>query len=171
MDEGNNIFRIGLDRSVVMGLYTTVISLSMIYADLVPPLAIAAMVLLLGGPVVLYLMQRRVFVAGEGDFGMWDLWRMGVVAIFFGTIFTLLFTYGVLEYLRPGYMYEQIEMLLETYKQIPELKDSQTVEALKMMLEEDLVPSPFSYALNMFVMTNFSGMFMGLITASLASRR
>lgn len=171
MDESNNIFKYGIDRSVVMGLYTTVISLSMIYADLVPPLAVVAMVLLLAGPVVLYNMQRRLRLTADADLNMWDLWRMGVVAIFFGTVFTLMFTYGVLEYLRPGYMYQQLEMMVNTYKQMPELKDTQTVEALQMMLDEDIVPSPFSYALNMFVMTNTSGMFMGMLTASLAARR
>lgn len=171
MDESNNIFKYGMDRSVTMGLYTTVISLSMIYADLVPPLAVVAMVLLLAGPVVLYRMQRRLFLDCEGECSMWELWRMGVVAIFFGTVFTLLVTYGVLEYLRPGFMYEQIEMVLETYKQMPELKDSETVRALQMMLDEELVPSPFTYALNMFATTNTTGMVMGLLTASIAARR
>lgn len=171
MDDSNNLFKMGIDYSVIMGVFTTLISLSVLYADQVPPLALAAVVLLLAGPAAIYTMQRRTQVSAGGAYNMWDLWRMGVVAVFFGTIFTAFVTYGVLQFLRPEFIYTQFEMVLETYKQIPELKDSATVAALQAMIDDNAVPTSFDYTLNMFVMTNCSGMLLGMLTAMLAARK
>ncbi len=171
MNEGNNIFKLGLDQSMLVGLLTTVISVSTLYSDMVPPLAVVAMVLLAAGPVLIYTLQRRVHVSLGGQTTMWDLWMMGVVAIFFGALLTSLVTYGILEFMRPGFLYSKIEMVLDTYKQIPELKNSETTQALQMMLDEDLVPSALSYVLNMFVMTTCSGMVLSMVTGALAARR
>lgn len=170
MEEYNIVSKRGLDLAVPMALYTTVISLSTLFSDLVPPLSVLSMLMLLGGPVLLYLMQRKFYVEHSGEYGTGALWRLGVIIIFFGTVFTLLVTYAVLEYVRPSFIYEQIQLLIDTYKQIPELKGGEIVKTLEYMLDNDLQPSAFSYALNMFLATNISGMVMGLITAALASR-
>lgn len=170
MDESNNVIKHGMDLAVPMALYTSVISIAWIYADKVPPLAFLVMVLLFAGPLALYFMQRRKFLDSGCVYSTGDLWRMGIVAIFFGTVFTLLLTYGVLQYVRSGYIYEQLELLLKTYQEIPELKNSDFVVAMQEIKDKDLVPSAWSYSLNMFVMTNFSGMFMALFTSMMAAR-
>lgn len=170
MDETGNVVKHGMDMAVPMALYTTAISVSLIYTDVVPPLALLALALLLAGPFLLYRIQRRYFVASDCTCGMWDLWRLGIVAIFFGTVFTLLATYGILEYVRPGYITGQFETVLETYKQIPQLKDTEVTETLEYALKNDLIPTAWEFSLQMFVYTNISGMLMGIVTSMLASR-
>ncbi len=160
-----------MDQSMIIGLLTTCISVSMLYVDLVPQLAIVTIVLLLAGPVVLYAMQRRVHLSMGGMTTAWDLWMFGFVAIFLGAVFTALVTYAILEFLRPGLLYTQLEMVLETYKQNPELKNSEITQTLQLMLDEELVPHPLAYVLNMFTMTNCSGMLLSLITGAVAARR
>lgn len=159
-----------MDMAMPMALYTSAISLAWIYADIIPPLAVLALALLAGGPLLLYRMQRRLFNDSDGKLGVAELWRMGIITIFLGTIFTLMVTYGVLEYVRPSYIYDQIQIVIETYKHVPEMKDSELVEALEYMTENNMAPSAFDYALNMFLLTNTSGMAMGALTAVYAAK-
>lgn len=170
MEDNNALVKYGMDMAVPMAIYTTIISLATLYADMVPPLSLLTMVMLLCGPLLLYKMQRKFYNEHSGEYGVSALWRMGVVIIFFGTIFTLLITYFLLEYVRPGFIYEQMQLLIDTYKQMPELKDGEVTKTLEYMVENELVPDAFSYALNMFIATNFSGMVMSAITASIATR-
>ncbi len=164
------IIKRGMDNAVPIALYTTAISLTAIYSDRVPLLSVVAMVMLLMGPLLVYVLQRRFFLETEGECGMWGTWRMGVVAIFFGTVFTLLATYLTLEYLRPGYLYDQMQMLIDTYKSMPETKGLPIVAEMQDVVDNNQLPSAFSYALNMFVMTNLSGMVMCMVTGLVASR-
>lgn len=171
MEESNNLIKQGIDYAAPMGLYTAAMSLSWIYADVVPFLSYLLIILLLGGPVLLYKMQRRYHLACDSQCRMWDLWLLGVITIFFGAVFTLMVTYGVLEFARPSFMYEQTQRALEIYRQSPELKDTEVVQTLEMMMDRDLMPKPWDTSLTMFFLTNVSGMVMGTFTAMLAERK
>ncbi|MCQ2289033.1 MAG: DUF4199 family protein [Muribaculaceae bacterium] len=170
MQENDNVIKRGIDNAVPMALYTTGISLASIYCDRVPMLSVVAMVMLFMGPMLIYTLQRRFFIENEGECTMGMLLRMNIVAIFFGTVFTLLVTYMTLEYLRPGFLYDQVQSLIDVYNTMPELKNSELKTELQALVDNNLLPTPFYYALNLFAMTNASGMVVGLLTAALAAR-
>ena len=170
-DKGNTVVKQGIDMAVPMALYTTAISLMWIYVDKVPALSYLMLAMLLGGPVLLYYLQRRFFKMSNSTLGMWDLWRMGVVTIFFGTVFTLLVTYCFYEYVRPDYIYIQMQNAIDIYRSTPGAESNEMANALETMLAQDNVPSSWAMALSMFFITNISGMLMGLFTSMLASRK
>ena len=60
-DKGNTVVKQGIDMAVPMALYTTAISLMWIYVDKLPALSYLMLAMLLGGPVLLYYLQRRFF--------------------------------------------------------------------------------------------------------------
>lgn len=170
MVEDNKVIKYGMDMAVPMALYTTLMSLLWIYNDMVPFVALLFIVLLAGGPLVLYVMQRRFYKFTQGEAHMWDLWRMGIVAIFFGTIFTLLVTFLMLEYMRPEFIYEMTRISLEAYEKMPEMANNESVAMMRSMYEDGILPSAWQLSLTMFLMTNVSSMVMGMFTALVARR-
>lgn len=171
MEEEKSVIKRGMDYAVPMAFYTTAIALMYLYIDRIPWLAYPMLLMLLGGPVVLYKMQRRYNESCSTKPGMWALWRLGVVTIFFGTIFTLLVNYAMLEYVRTDYIYEQMQTCVDSYSKVPEMRGSEFLAALESALKRNELPSSFDFSLVMFSFTNLSGMLMGLFTSSIAARK
>lgn len=171
MDNDNNVIKYGMDMAVPMALYTTLMSLLWVFNDKFSLAGLLFIAMLMGGPVLLYLIQRRFYIAHRDEARMWDVWRMGVVAIFFGSVFTLLVTYLVLEYVRPGFIYEMTLITLKSYEQIPEMANNEMVTTMRSLYDDGVLPTAWQISLTMFLMTNVSSMFMGLFTAMVAQRR
>ena len=76
----------------------------------------------------------------------------------------------MLQYGRPNYMYEQAQMAIEAYKEIPQMRDSNMLHVLQRMVDEDLMPSPIEMVFNAFWFIAFGGSVTSAITALVARR-
>ena len=88
-----------------------------------------------------------------------------------GTVFTLLLTFCILEYVRPSFFYDQLQFMAQSYEQMPEMKNSEVLTVIQAMIDNDDLPSAWQISLSMFCATNVSGSGMSLFTALVASRK
>ena len=81
-----------------------------------------------------------------------------------------LVTYGLITLLRPDVVYEQMQMVADAYKQMPQPEAQEMARVVNKAIEANMVPSPIDFCLQMFWLTASLGCVGGALTALLASK-
>ena len=170
MEEKKSIFQLAAEWGVPFGLYLTCMAMAMIFADWFIPLSLISTILMLCTPFVVYYFQRRKFKMDNGFTEYAGLWMLGIMLFMLGTIIASLFVYLVLHYVRPEFMYEQGRAAIEAYQQIPQWRDSEMVEVLKMMVDKRMMPTPIEAVFNAYWFITFGGSLLSALTALIARR-
>ena len=170
MGPKRSIFQCAGQWGLPFGLYLSCAAVASIYADWFAPLQLVFLILLLGTPVVAYAFQRRKFIEDNGFTEYAGLWMLGIMLFILGTIISSLVVYLVLQYLRPNYIYEQTQMAIDTYKQLPQMRDSEMLEILQKMVDRRLLPTPIETVFNAFWFITFGGCLVSAVTALVARR-
>ena len=170
MEPKRSIFQCAGQWGLPFGLYLSCAAVASIYADWFAPLQLVFLILLLGTPVVAYAFQRRKFIEDDGFTEYSALWMLGIMLFILGTIISSLVVYLVLQYLRPNYIYEQTQMAIDTYKQLPQMRDSEMLEILQKMVDRRLLPTPIETVFNAFWFITFGGCLVSAVTALVARR-
>lgn len=170
MEPKRSIFQCAGQWGLPFGLYLSCAAVASIYADWFAPLQLVFLILLLGTPVVAYAFQRRKFIEDNGFTEYAGLWMLGIMLFILGTIISSLVVYLVLQYLRPNFIYEQTQMAIDTYKQLPQMRDSEMLEILQKMVDRRLLPTPIETVFNAFWFITFGGCLVSAVTALVARR-
>jgi hypothetical protein len=170
MEPKRSIFQCAGQWGLPFGLYLSCAAVASIYADWFAPLQLVFLILLLGTPVVAYAFQRRKFIEDNGFTEYAGLWMLGIMLFILGTVISSLVVYLVLQYLRPNYIYEQTQMAIDTYKQLPQMRDSEMLEILQKMVDRRLLPTPIETVFNAFWFITFGGCLVSAVTALVARR-
>lgn len=171
MNERASVFRRGAEFGLPMGLFMSLISICSIFADRFPPLAWVVLISLLAGPWVVWRFQRRYFIEEEYQAEYASLWMLGILMIIYGALISGLITWAVLQWMRPGFVYEQMQTMLDLYGQMPEMKDSELLRVMQKAYETNALPSPIEMVMNFFWLVTFSGCLMSAVTAAFAKLR
>ncbi len=166
-----SIYQRAAEWGLPFGLYMACTGVAAIYADLFPPLSIISLTLLVGTPLLAYYFQRRKFIEDDGFADFSTLWMLGILLFILGTVVSSFIIFLVLQYLRPGFIYESAQAALEAYSKIPEMKDSDVLFVLQRMVNEKLLPTPIEAVFNAFWFITFGGSITSAITALIAGRR
>ncbi len=166
-----NIFQRAAEWGIPFGLYLASAGTSAIYADLFPPLSAIFLVLLLGTPLVTYYFQRRKFIEDDGFTDYSSLWMLGILLFILGTVLASCIIFVVLQYLRPGYIYETAQAAIDAYSKMPEMKGSEFLVLLQEIVEQKMLPTPIEAVFNAFWFITFGGSITSAITALFAGRR
>lgn len=168
MYERRSVFKRGAEFGLPMGLFMSAISISSIFADRLPLLSWVVIILLFAGPWVVWRYQRRYYIEEEYTSEYAALWMLGILMIIYGALITGLVTWGVLQWVRPGYIYETTQRFIDLYSAMPEFKDSELLHVLQHAIDTDSMPTPIEMVMNMFWLVTFSGCLMSAVTAAFA---
>ena len=168
--EKKSIYQRAGEWGVPFGLYLACAAITSVFADWFAPLSFLFLILFFGTPFVVYYFQRRKFIEDDGFSEHATLWMLGIMLFILGTIISSLVVYLVLQYLRPNYIYEQTQMAIDTYKQLPQMRDSEMLEILQKMVDRRLLPTPIETVFNAFWFITFGGCLVSAVTALVARR-
>ena len=171
MGERINPYRRPAENGIPFGAYMSAMAVGSVFADRMPLLALAVLVMMVATPVVVYRFQRRYFIDEQGFTEYAALWMMGIMMFIFGALIAALVTYFTVKLARPDFIYDQAIQVINTYSQMPEFKDSEMVTVLQKMVDEGLLPTPIETVFNMFWVVTFGGAILSAITALVAQRR
>ncbi len=171
MEERINPYRRAAENGIPFGAYLSAMAVGSIFADRMPLLALAVLVMMVATPVVVYRFQRRYFIDEQGFTEFAALWMMGIMMFVFGSLIAGLVTYLTATMARPDFIYDQANQVIATYSQMPEFKDSEMVSVLQKMVDEGMLPSPIETVFNMFWAMTFGGAILSAVTALVAQRR
>ncbi|MBQ6080307.1 MAG: DUF4199 domain-containing protein [Muribaculaceae bacterium] len=166
-----SIYQRAGEWGIPFGLYLSCAAVASIYADKFQPLSLVFFILLIGTPLLTYYYQRRKFIEDDGFTEYAGLWMLGILLFILGSVISSLVVYLVLQYWRPEFMYEQAQLVLDTYKDMPEMKDSDVMLVLRRLVDERLMPSPIQTVFNAFWFVTFGGSMVSAITALIAQRK
>ena len=165
-----SIYQRAGEWGIPFGLYMACTAVASIFADWFMPLSMVFMVLLLGTPLVVYYFQRRKFIEDDGFTEYAALWMLGILLFILGAVIAGFIIFLVLQYVRPNFMYEQAQAVIEAYSQIPQMQDSEMLHVVKRMVDEKLMPTPIEAVFNSFWFISFGGSLVSAITAIIAQR-
>lgn len=168
MYERRSVFKRGAEFGMPIGLFMSAISVSSIFADRLPLLSWVVIILLVAGPWMVWRYQRRYFVEEEYTTEYAALWMLGILMIIYGALITGLVTWAVLQWIRPGYIYETTQHFIDLYSAMPEFKDSELLQVMQRAIDTGALPTPIEMVMNMFWVVTFSGCLMSAITAAFA---
>lgn len=170
METQKNVFIKSAELGVPFGCLLIVASVSTIFGDRVPLLAVLAFIVTLVAPIVLYIYQRKRYVQSNGFATFSELWTLGIFTTIGGALICGLVTYGLITYLRPDFVYEQAQYVVQAYKDLPGSDVKKFVDVLEKAIKNNLLPTPFDYCVQMFWLTSSLGCVGGAITALIANK-
>ena len=150
-----SIYQRAGEWGIPFGLYMACTAVASIFADWFMPLSMVFMVLLLGTPLVVYYFQRRKFIEDDGFTEYAALWMLGILLFILGAVIAGFIIFLVLQYVRPNFMYEQAQAVIEAYSQIPQMQDSEMLHVVKRMVDEKLMPTPIETVFSSFWFISF----------------
>ncbi len=171
MESQKNVFIKSAELGVPFGCMLIVASLSMIFGDKVPLLSTLMFIIAIIAPFLIFRWQRKRFIESNGFASFSELWNLGIFTTICGAMICGLVTYFVITYLRPDFVYEQAQFVADTYKQLP--KDTSAREfadVLEKAIKSNMLPTPFDFCFQMFLITSSLGCIGGAITALIASK-
>ncbi|MGN1245488.1 MAG: DUF4199 domain-containing protein [Muribaculaceae bacterium] len=168
-DIKKNVYAQGAEHGVVTGIYLTVVSMALFYGGTSTLLSLVALVLLLGFPGVLYVIERRYHRATGGCADISSMWLLGLVSTLCGSLICGIADYAWLQFVNPGFILEQANAAIDAYNALPEMRDTEVVETLKRAIEMGMLPTPIEFVVNMILFTTFAGSIISLIAAAIVN--
>mgnify|MGYP002621685158 FL=1 len=168
MEPKISIYQRASEWGVPFGLYLACAAVAFIFADWFTPLSLVFFILFFGTPFVVCYFQRRKFIEDNGFTEYAGLWMLGIMLFIFGTILASFIVFIVLNYGRPDFMYDQTRHVIESYSEMPEMRDSEVLSILQRMVDEQRLPSPIEVVFNVFWFVTFGGSVTSAITALVA---
>lgn len=165
-DFKKNIYSLSAELGVPFGILLSMLAVTLLFYDRVPFLSVLSLLLMLAAPVVLFLFQRKRFVALEGFAIYSDLWVLAIFTTLGGSLIMVLVSYLTIIYARPDFLYEQMRYFLDNAPNV----DAQTATTLEKMISHRALPSPLEFSMMLFWMFACLGSLGGAITAFIASK-
>ncbi len=156
---------------IPFGLYLSCMGVASVFADWFPPLSVILLILLACTPLVVYYYQRRMFIEEDGFSEYAALWMLGIMLFILGSVLASFIMYLVIQYGRPDFIYDQARGALEAYSAMPEMRDSEFLRVLQLMVDERRLPAPIEMVFNVFWFITFGGCVTSALTALVARRR
>ena len=98
------------------------------------------------------------------------LWMLGIMLFILGTVVASLVVFLILQYGRPGFIYEQAQAAVDLYSKMPQMQDSEMLQVIKRAIDEKMLPTPIETVFNAFWFITFAGSLLSALTALVAQR-
>ena len=170
MEKKKSIFQRAGEWGCPFGLYLACAAVTYIFGDYFPPLSLLFLAMVLGTPFIVYYFQRRKFKEDDGFTEYAGLWMLGIVLYILGAVVSGFIVYLVLQYIRPGFFYEQAQFIIESYEKTPGAVDSRFVDTLRLMVEKQLMPNAIQIVFSAFWFISFGGSLISALTALFAQK-
>lgn len=166
-----SIYQRASEWGIPFGLYLACAGIASVFADWFQPLSFLFIVMVLFTPMLVYYFQRRLFIEEDGFTEYAALWMLGIMLFMLGTVLASFIMYLVIQYARPEFIYDQAKGVIQAYKELPEMRNSEFLKVLQRMVNERLLPAPIEMVFNAFWLITSCGCITSAITALVARRR
>ena len=171
MEKQKNVFIKSAELGVPFGVLLIVASVSMLFGDRVPLLSTLTLAVAIAAPFIIYRWQRKRFIESNGFATFSELWTLGIFTAIGGALICALVTYFLITFFRPDFLYDQAQLIVDTYKQMPNQQAHEISSMVEKIIKNDLIPTPIDYCMQMFWLTASLGCVGGALTALIAGRR
>lgn len=165
MEEHKSLYKYAAEQGVPVGLLLTAQSLAVIYCDLQPWLAVAAIFMVAAMPVFTWRMLRSHYVSGQGFPNFSSLWMVGILAYMGGALIASLVSWAVLQYMRPDYMWMQAQNIISLYSADTSSQAQEIVAVVRGLISNNALPRPIELVMTGFWLASFAGSMLSAVVA------
>lgn len=159
---------IGARKGAYFGIYLVVLYLAVVNSGGSSFVAAFALTMMVGVPIVLYRMLRGIYLYEDCQSSYMRIFSSGVSIFFFASIILGLAIYVWMQYVHPGYLYEMAQEAIKAYDQVPDLRSTPMVQALKAAVKNGDLPTSIQFAIQMMWATLMSGALLTAVMAAVA---
>lgn len=168
MEKEKSVYQCSGEYGLPFGIYLCVGFFAMAYSGESLILGILAYILILVAPVIIFRFMRQYYKNHPETSNFSTLWTLGTLTTFCGALISTAVTYVWLEYIAPGFIYEQANTALAAYESLPEMKDQEFTRILRQAIENRALPSPINFAVSVNWSIFTASVILSMILAPLA---
>lgn len=162
------IFQNAAENGISCGLYLSAIFLIAIYGNSSFMFSTIGLAMIFAIPLLIFRYMRKFYLQQEDNVGYSQLWTLGSLSFLCGSMICATVSFIWLEYITPGFIYEQAQASLAAYEQVEELKNSDLAIILRNSLEQKALPTPIEFAIQMLWLSFTAGVILSVILSPLA---
>lgn len=161
------LFKRASKDALYLGGYLSAIFLTMVLSAHVALLSAVSLLLMLCLPVYVLYLMRKYYIATGCIFPFSARWMYGIMLFIFGAIICSAVSYVYLEYVEPDFLFSQFKMILDFYKSVPELAESQTTLMMQTVIDRNQFPGAIQFVMSFMWMISFSGSMLSIILSAI----
>ncbi|MBE6309708.1 MAG: DUF4199 domain-containing protein [Bacteroidales bacterium] len=167
MNKEKSVFKSSAETGLFFGIYLVATFLSFAYSNDVPLLSFIGLALFAGVPIVMAILMYRYHIANPETNSFSSVWTFGSTTFIFGSLIWAFATYMWLEFVVPGFLVTQAKEALIIYESVPETKNLEFTKALRLAIENNDLPSPIEFTIQMLWSSLSIGIFTSLLITPL----
>lgn len=161
----------GARDGLVFGLFLSVMFLSTVYSGQHAWLSLVAFAMMMAVPFIIYRCLRRSYVTDGGTTLLSSLWMHGIMIFLCGAIISGLVEVVWFKYVNPGFVVEQMKLMIELYSDYPWERGREVASLLQSMIDNNMVPTTMAIVTEMIWLSVFSGSLLSVLMAVLVRAR
>lgn len=136
-----------------------------------PVMGLLGEILMLGVPVVAYLLMRRGVRETVPRPLFSAMWMHGIMMFMCGSIIMALAAYIYMRIVEPGFILHLFQTMSQLYAQLDTDAGTQFSHMLDRVIEEHMLPTPISFAFSLMWLGSFTGAILSLLLAGILKWR
>ena len=167
MDKEKSVLKCSAETGVFFGIYLVATFLSFVYSTSSPLLSFIGLALFIGTPLVMAVLMYRYHISHTETSTFTSVWTFGSTTFIFGALIWAFVTFLWLEYIVPGFIVTQAKEAQILYESVPETKNLDFTKALRLAIENNDLPSPIEFTVQMLWSSLSAGIFIALLITPL----
>lgn len=163
MEKEKSVLKCGAEYGLFFGIYLSVTFFSFIYSATSSLLSLVGLALFIGTPIVLGNLMYRFHTSHPNTSSFSSVWTSGSTTFIFGAMIWAAVSYTWLEFIEPGFIVTQAKEALVLYENNAELKNLEFTKALRLAIENNSLPTPIEFSVQMLWTSISIGMFTSLL--------
>ena len=166
-----SIYKFASEAGLPVGLYLTVMSACLLLSVKIPVLPLLILPLMLGFPIILWSMMRRIVKIEPSYNKFSSLWLGGIYSVIFGTLICMFLSALYIVIVEPGFVHMYVSNALEAVEASPFAGEYESsIEMMHRAMEAHVLPSGLEFLTTMAWFTCFAGSIISLVLALLMCR-
>ncbi|MCC8117591.1 MAG: DUF4199 domain-containing protein [Bacteroidales bacterium] len=160
-----SIYHLGASDGLVVGVYMSIMYVLQVTGFNNGMLMLLSQAMLLGLPVVAFVLLRRAYVASRCTSRLSAIWMHGIVIFLCGSLLMGLVAYVYMRVINPDFIVNLFDQVAQIYLGMEQPEMKHIGVTLERLISEKLLPSPISFAFTLIWLGGFLGAIISLIIA------
>ena len=160
-----SVFRRGAENGAFFGIYLSLFFIFTTTSLQIPLLGHIASIMAILVPVYIYFTLRKGFVENGCFYTFTEVWTHGIIIFACGSLIMATTIVAYLTWIEPSFFIKLYDILKNTGK-----AESEITKMLGYAIQQNLLPSPISFAKDIITISIFSGSILSIILTPFVRR-
>lgn len=161
-----SVYKYASEAGIYAGLWLCALAACFLFSLRLPILNWCMFPLILGLPLCLAWLMRRLVISEPQYATFSSLWLFGIYTMIFGSLICALFSAVVLIYVEPGFLTRYLTEAIRAAENSPDADQlASHTQLLKEAIKSGMIPSPMNFVTSMMWASAFTGSIVSMFLA------